>query len=113
VAFFSTNQSCRDISSGLLWIVWLPAALLREAAYFLFYRVQLTDTFQGFLCCGRLSLYRRHGFFGAHGPSMRFCQRATFTLCAEQPVVPCEGIRLQHAMIVAKMLLRMFPLSVW
>lgn len=28
-----------------------------EAAYFLFYRVQLAYTFQGFLCCGCLSTY--------------------------------------------------------
>lgn len=38
--------------------------------------------------------------------------RATVALCAEQPVVTCEGIGLQHTMIVAKMLLRVFPLPV-
>jgi hypothetical protein len=29
----------------------------REAAYFFFYRVQLTDTFQGFFCCRCVSAY--------------------------------------------------------
>jgi hypothetical protein len=34
VALFSTNQSCRDISSGLLGIAWLPAAQLQGGRVF-------------------------------------------------------------------------------
>ena len=50
----------------------------REAAYFFFYRVQLTDTFQGLFCCRclRAYLYRRHGFFCARGPNMRLLSAA-------------------------------------
>jgi hypothetical protein len=46
----------------------------REAAYFFFYRVQLADTFQGFLCCGCLSAYIDVVDFSARvGPACRFC----------------------------------------
>lgn len=82
----------------------------RKAAYFFFYGIQLADTFQSFLCCRRLRAYIDVVDFSAGmGSACGFCQRATVAFCAEQPVVTCEGIGLQHTMIVAKMLLRMFP----
>ena len=86
----------------------------REAAYFFFYRVQLTDTFQGFFRCRCVSAYTDIMDFSAGmGPTCGFCQRPSFTFRTEQPIVACEGIRLQHTMIVAKVLLRMFSLPVW
>ncbi len=48
----------------------------REAAYFFFYRVQLTDTFQGFFCCRCVSAYIDIMDFSAGmGPTCGFCQR--------------------------------------
>ncbi|OFV38194.1 hypothetical protein HMPREF3140_09855 [Klebsiella sp. HMSC16A12] len=52
-------------------------------------------------------------FSAGMGPTCGFCQRPSFTFRTEQPIVACEGIRLQHTMIVAKVLLRMFSLPVW
>ena len=98
--FTSRLPGCQPLSCG-------------ESSYCFFDCVQLADTFQGFFCCGRLSTYIDVVDFSARvGPACGFCQRATVALCAEQPVVTCEGIGLLHTIIVAKMLLRVFPLPV-
>lgn len=104
---FSTNQSCSDISSGLLRDF---LAACREPAYFLFYRVQLTYAFQGFFCCCRLSAYIHvMDFSVGMGPACGFCQWPSFTFRTEQPIITCEGVRLQHTMIVTKMFWGCFP----
>lgn len=90
-------------------IAWLPVVCCRETTYFLFNRVQLADTFQGFLCCRRLSAYIDVVDFAPRvGPACSFYQQATFTLCAEQPVVTCEDICLQHTIAIEA--LPVFPL---
>jgi hypothetical protein len=80
----------------------------REAAYFSSIAYSSPIRFRASSLSLCECLYRHHGFSAGMGPTCGLRQRPSFTFRTEQPIVACEGIRLQHTMIVAKVLLRMF-----
>lgn len=71
------HQPVMQISAAAILTVRLPAAHCREAAYFLFYRHQLTDVSGLPRRWPSEYLYRRRGFFDARGPSMQLLLLAT------------------------------------